>query len=126
MEKLFTMIPSANHETIRIKLADAQELTVNESGELVAETELGAVKFTKPVAYQEIDGQRVEVECNYTIAEWVKNLDFGIWNLDCFTNSAFRIPQFRNWNTVYGSLLRQDERPLIRPPPCIHLPGRGF
>ena len=64
VEKLFTVRPSANHETIRIKLAGAQELTVNESGELVAETELGAVRFTKPVAYQEIDGKRVEVECN--------------------------------------------------------------
>ncbi|MEK7359496.1 MAG: SBBP repeat-containing protein, partial [Planctomycetota bacterium] len=102
VEKLFTVRPSANHETIRIKLAGAQELTVNESGELVAETELGAVKFTKPVAYQEIDGQRVEVECNYTIAEWVKNLDFGIWNLDCFTipHSAFRIPQLEYGFTV--------------------------
>ena len=37
-------------------------LFVNEHGELAAETELGAVKFTKPVAYQEIDGKRVAVE----------------------------------------------------------------
>ena len=35
----------------------------------MAETELGPVKFTKPVAYQEIDGKRVEVECKYTIAD---------------------------------------------------------
>ncbi|MBI5307412.1 MAG: SBBP repeat-containing protein, partial [Planctomycetes bacterium] len=67
VEKLFTVRPDANHETIRIKLAGAQELTVNESGELVAETELGAVKFTKPVAYQEIDGKRVEVAAEYSI-----------------------------------------------------------
>src|SRR3989339_2235747 len=39
----------------------ARGLWVNEHGELVAETELGPVKFTKPVAYQEIDGKRVEV-----------------------------------------------------------------
>ncbi|MEK6737226.1 MAG: SBBP repeat-containing protein, partial [Planctomycetota bacterium] len=67
VEKLFTVRPSANHETIRIRLAGAQELTVNESGELVAETELGAVRFTKPVAYQEIDGKRVEVAAEYSI-----------------------------------------------------------
>ena len=67
VEKLFTVKPSASHETIKIKLAGAQELTVNESGELVAETELGAVKFTKPVAYQEIDGKRVDVAAEYTI-----------------------------------------------------------
>ena len=43
-----------------------------------------AVKFTKPIAYQEINGKRVEVECRYTIAEWVNNLEFRFWNLDFF------------------------------------------
>ena len=42
-------------------------LWVNEQGQLVAETGLGPVKFTKPVAYQEIDGKRVEVDVEYTI-----------------------------------------------------------
>ncbi len=45
----------------------ARGLWVNEHGQLVAETELGPVKFTKPVAYQEIDGKRVEVEVMYEI-----------------------------------------------------------
>src|SRR3989337_2769972 len=42
-------------------------LWVNEHGELVAETELGPVKFTKPVAYQEIDGKRVDVAVDYIL-----------------------------------------------------------
>ena len=46
-----------------------QLLSVNERGELEVETELGPVKFTKPVAYQEINGSRVDVECKYTIAD---------------------------------------------------------
>jgi len=45
----------------------ARGLSVNEHGELVAETELGPVKFTKPVAYQEIAGKRVEVSVEYSI-----------------------------------------------------------
>ncbi|TVM00546.1 MAG: hypothetical protein CV087_13155, partial [Candidatus Brocadia sp. WS118] len=45
----------------------ARGLSVNEHGELVAETELGPVKFTKPVAYQEINGKRVEVDCKYVM-----------------------------------------------------------
>ena len=49
---------------------------VNEHGELVAETELGPVKFTRSVAYQEIDGKRVEVDVEYSIqnpdVDWVK------------------------------------------------------
>ncbi len=69
VEKLFTVKPDANHETIRIRLEGAQDLTVNTAGELVAETELGAVKFTRPVAYQEIEGKRVEIECKYVISD---------------------------------------------------------
>ncbi len=42
-------------------------LLVNEYGELEVETGLGIVKFTKPVAYQEIDGKRVEVGVEYDI-----------------------------------------------------------
>ena len=45
----------------------ARGLWVNEHGELVAETELGPVKFTKPVAYQEINGKRVDVSVEYRI-----------------------------------------------------------
>ena len=40
---------------------------VNEHGELVAETELGPVKFTKPIAYQKIDGKRVYVDVAYCV-----------------------------------------------------------
>ena len=62
-------------------------LWVNEQGELVAETELGPVKFTKPVAYQEINGKRVDVSVEYRIQNpeeriqksedvgWVKRTD---------------------------------------------------
>ncbi len=90
VEKLFTVKPGASPERIKIRLDGLKEcgvrsaecgvenskfkiqnstLQINDAGELVAETELGPVKFTKPVAYQEIDGKRVEVECGYTIAD---------------------------------------------------------
>ncbi len=67
VEKVFTVKPDANHETIRIRMEGAQRLMVNTAGELVAETELGAVKFTKPVAYQEIEGKRVDVVVEYNL-----------------------------------------------------------
>ena len=90
VEKLFTVTPDANPEAIKVGISGATALKVNEDGQLEAETELGPVKFTKPVAYQEIDGKRVVVACGYTIAERVNNLEFGFWNLDCFPYSAFR------------------------------------
>ncbi|MDG6006614.1 MAG: hypothetical protein E3K29_12385 [Candidatus Brocadia sp.] len=57
----------------------ARGLWVNEYGQLVAETELGAVKFTKPIAYQEIDGKRVEVDVAYQIENCkIQNAEQGI------------------------------------------------
>jgi hypothetical protein len=67
VEKLFTVRPDANHEAIKIRIEGAQGLTVNETGELVVKTELGPVKFTKPIAYQEINDKRVDVAVEYSI-----------------------------------------------------------
>ena len=67
VEKLFTVTPNANPEAIKLGISGATSLNVNKEGQLLAETELGQVKFTKPVAYQEIDGKRVEVAVEYSI-----------------------------------------------------------
>ncbi|OOP56664.1 MAG: hypothetical protein AYP45_07880 [Candidatus Brocadia carolinensis] len=68
MEKLFCVRPGANADQIKIQLSGARALRVNKDGQLEAETELGPVKFTKPVAYQEIDGKKIDVEVDYTIS----------------------------------------------------------
>ena len=56
-------------------------LWINEEGQLEAETAHGVVKFTRPVAYQEIEGKKVEVDCAYVIhdleASSVKGTDNG-------------------------------------------------
>jgi hypothetical protein len=69
-----------------------RELSVNEHSELVAETALGHVKFTKPIAYQEIDDKRVYVECGYVIAkDESKTTDFTDYTDIKGTNSEFQI-----------------------------------
>ncbi|MBE7546859.1 MAG: hypothetical protein HS127_06920 [Planctomycetia bacterium] len=67
VEKLFCVKPDANPDQIQVKLSGAKDLRVNDEGQLEAETELGMVKFTKPIAYQEIDGNRVAVDVEYDI-----------------------------------------------------------
>jgi len=67
VEKLFYIKAGANPESIKIKIEGAKSLKINEAGELEVETGLGVIKFTKPSAYQEINGKRVEVAAAYTL-----------------------------------------------------------
>jgi len=67
IEKLFVVEKDGKPEDIAIKLEGAKGLKVNEKGELEIETGIGTIKMTKPVAYQEIDGQRVQVAVNYSL-----------------------------------------------------------
>ena len=67
IEKLFYVKPGADTERIRLRLSGGKDFNINNKGELEVETELGPVKFTKPVAYQEINGRRVEVSVEYRV-----------------------------------------------------------
>ena len=70
VEKLFRIKPGASAEFIKVQLDGSNSLRVNQDGQLEADTALGTwCRFTRPNAYQEIEGKRVAVECNYTIAE---------------------------------------------------------
>ena len=65
VEKLFYVKPGSRPEDIKIKLSGVLSLRIMDTGELSIETDLGVVKFSKPAAYQEIDGKRVEIATNY-------------------------------------------------------------
>ncbi len=67
VEKLFSVKLGGNPEDIKLTFDGAKGIRVNKNGELEVETELGTVKFSKPYAYQEIDGKRIEVEGAYTV-----------------------------------------------------------
>lgn len=74
VEKLFYVKPGADVGEIRLKvnslgvpLADGEALSVNKYGELGVKTELGIVKFTKPVAYQLIGEKKNPVEVAYVV-----------------------------------------------------------
>jgi len=67
VEKLFYVKPGADPNSIRLRLNGGESLRVNEEGELEVKTALGDVQFSKPVAYQELDGRRMEVRVDYRI-----------------------------------------------------------
>jgi hypothetical protein len=67
VEKIFTVNPGADPKLIRLAMAGASSLKVNEQGELEVETGPGVVRFSKPAAYQERDGVRKDVRVAYVV-----------------------------------------------------------
>ncbi|MBN1827476.1 MAG: hypothetical protein JW958_14570 [Candidatus Eisenbacteria bacterium] len=67
VEKVFTVQPGADAARIRIRMEGAGALAVREGGVLSAPTEMGDVTFTRPVAWQETDGRKENVEVAYRV-----------------------------------------------------------
>src|SRR5262249_50258188 len=67
MEKIFTVEPGAVPETIRIRVAGAESLAIAADGGLMVHKDMGDVRLTPPVAYQEIAGMRRMVSAAYEI-----------------------------------------------------------
>jgi hypothetical protein len=67
VEKLFYVAPGAEPGLIRLKVSGTDSLTVDDQGELVLTTPHGPVAFTRPVAWQEIDGETVPVAAGYEL-----------------------------------------------------------
>ncbi|HUT84042.1 MAG TPA: SBBP repeat-containing protein, partial [Thermodesulfobacteriota bacterium] len=89
VEKLFFVQPGSGPVSITVRLSGAGSIKVNEAGELEAATELGVVRFTRPVAYQEIDGRRIEITVAYNIQPSAFSYQRSALSNP---NSAFRIP----------------------------------
>lgn len=62
-----TVRPGAKPEIIRIAVRGARALELSDGGDLVIRTATTVIRDERPVAYQEIDGQRVTVTAEYVI-----------------------------------------------------------
>ena len=69
VEKLFRVLPQGDPSLIELGVDGAEGLRVETNGELAVETSLGEVRFTKPVAYQEVAGARREVPVAYRVSD---------------------------------------------------------
>ena len=83
MEKIFTVAPGGDPAKIALKVAGADSISVNEQGELELVTGLGTVKMTCPVAYQIIDGQRVDVSVAYIVKGDTYGFTVGEYDCAC-------------------------------------------
>ena len=65
VEKLFYISPGIDPTTIKIALQGANSLQITKEGLLEVKTDNGPVRFTAPLAWQEINGQKKFVEVSY-------------------------------------------------------------
>ena len=63
----FILSPGANIEDIRLNAEGISAMTINQNGELEITHEWGTVLERKPYSYQEIEGEKVEVDIRYEI-----------------------------------------------------------
>lgn len=77
VEKLFYINPGYDPSLIRLSISGAERLGILESGVLETTTRLGQVHFTKPVAWQEINGKRIPVAVSYEIFSNEEELIYG-------------------------------------------------
>ena len=66
-EKIFRVKPDGNPNDIRFLIEGANSLKINKKGELEIVTGDGILKMTAPIAYQIINGKRVNVRVNYFV-----------------------------------------------------------
>jgi hypothetical protein len=80
VEKLFYIKPGADPADIRIAVKGAQHLQVGPGGELELATTAGTMRFTKPVAYQQINGKRHKVSVQYNVNENTYGFELGAYD----------------------------------------------
>ena len=104
VEKVFSVQPGADPKTIKLKIEQANSFKINDKGELEIETDLGAIQFSKPIAYQEKNGKRETIKVAYLL-----NGDtYGFKVDDYDTSFPLIIDPVLSWNTFMGSSTYND------------------
>lgn len=77
LEKVYYLAPDAKPEDIRIEIQNANGLSVNLQGCLEIKTDAGNMLFTRPIAYQEIDGKRNFIPIIYSVNGYCYGFQLG-------------------------------------------------
>ena len=69
IEKLFVVSPDGNPESIRFSVDGIEELSLTASGEMKLGIRNKSIGFTRPIAYQEINGSRKSIEVSFRLID---------------------------------------------------------
>jgi hypothetical protein len=80
LEYDFNVAPGADSKAIGLTFDGAEKIEIAENGDLVLHTANGDVRQKKPFAYQEIDGVKKAVACNYLLSGNQVNFAVGAYD----------------------------------------------
>ena len=80
VEKIFHVQPGADSKWIQLTIEEADALRLTPQGELEVKTGNGSMRFTRPVAYQHIDGKKTAVDVAYTVSKKSYGFQVGAYD----------------------------------------------
>ena len=82
LEYDFEITPGANPSNIRIAFEGVHKLRVDTNGNLVLTKGRNEIRMHKPAVYQEVDGTKRSVACNYLVVRRKRQIGFRVGNYD--------------------------------------------
>lgn len=76
----FLVEPNVQPSIIKLNYAGFQNIKIDKKGNLIIDTELGKIMEQKPYAYQMVDGEEVEVACEFVLEGDNITFDLGKYN----------------------------------------------
>jgi len=119
VEKRFYVAPGASPGQIRIELLGAKALQVNKRGELEVATDLGTLRFARPLAYQEVDGNRRPVAVAYAVEGNTYRFVLGPYN----ASRTLVIDPVLNFTYLGGSAYEYATGVAVGPTGDIYVAG---
>ncbi len=104
-EKIFILKPDANVEDITIKITGTKDLCITSTEELQMDLDNRAIAFTRPIAWQDINGKRKDVDVFYRIYQGTKDLFYGFELGSYNTNYPVIIDPLLSATYLGGNLL---------------------
>ena len=69
LEYDFVVKPGVDYKQIKLEFEGADNISLDEKGNLILETKAGNITQHAPIVYQEIDGKKVDVEGRYVVQD---------------------------------------------------------
>jgi len=120
LEYDFVIAPGRSTQRIKMAFQGMDSITVDADGTLVLRTAAGEVRQPKPIAYQEIDGERREVTAGYKVEGNKVSFDVGTYN----QNETLIIDPVLIYSSFLGGTLGEEGRGIaVDGQGCVYLTG---